>query len=120
MSFSSKSAELQKARSIVGSAIQAKQRRGRLQRCRALLRELDPNNPPAMVHAREFSWQYRALRERVHMFSERLSSVDDQERVSDYRLEKAEVAIALSLRYFHDALQDERQHDDDDSADSKP
>lgn len=114
----SSQAELQKACNIAGSAIKTTQRNGRLQRCRALLRELDPNKPPAKVHAREFHWQYRALRERVHLFSERLSSVEDQERASDYRLEKAEVAIDLSLRYFHEALQPERQLDDEDVTDS--
>lgn len=104
MNYSSRAAAFQRAREITSSAISTKRRGSRLLRCRALLRELDPNHPPARVHPREFSWQYRALRERVHVFSEKLSSVNEKEPVADQQLYRAEAAIELSLNFFHDAL----------------
>jgi len=84
--------------------MQSSRRRQRLQQCRELIREIDPNKPPSAVQAREFDWQYRALRERVHLYSEQLEAANDPEASSDYWLRKTEMAVELSLRYFHDVL----------------
>jgi hypothetical protein len=113
MRYFSKIAELVEARRIAHSALQAASGQTRLQRCRALLDELDPDRPPTAAQAREFHWQYRALRERVHLYSERLDAVGAAERAFDYRLRKTETAIELSLQYFRDALTSCRGLDDD-------
>jgi hypothetical protein len=117
MSYTSRTIVHRNARDIAGSAIDSSRRRVRLKRCRALLRELDPDRPPAAVQAREFHWQYRALRERVHLYSEHLEAVEDPEGASDYGLLKTEMAVKSSLRYFCEVLeplpeQDDGEHDD--------
>ena len=112
MSYTSRTAEHRNARDIAGSAIDSSRRRVRLKRCRALLRELDPARPPPLVRAREFHWQYRALRERVHLYSERLRAATDPETASDQDLLKTEMAIESSLRYFCDVLEPRSGADD--------
>lgn len=118
MRYVSRTAVYQNARDLAGSAMQSSRRRQRLQRCRELLREIDPNKPPSAVHAREFDWQYRALRERVHLYSERLEAANDAEASSDYRLRKTELAVELSLRYFHDVLTPANQADGEEGGDN--
>jgi hypothetical protein len=118
MSYTSRTTEHRNARHIAGSAIDSSRRRLRLKRCRALLRELDPEKPPAAVHAREFRWQYRALRERVHLYSERLEAAKDPEGASDYGLLKTEMAVKSSLRYFCEVLEPKRRFEDDDGSES--
>lgn len=66
------------------------------------------------MHAREFHWQYRALRERVHLYSERLAAAEDPEGASDYRLLKTEMAVKSSLRYFCEVLEPEPRSEDED------
>ena len=78
--------------------------RRKLDYCRALLAEMDPQHPPHTAQAREFSWQYRALRERVAVYSACLEAAPDRARASQRALEKAQFAIDLSLQYFHDVL----------------
>lgn len=118
MSYISRSAEHRTARHIAGSAIESPRRRVRLKRCRALLRELDPERPPVTVHPRQFHWQYRALRERVHLYSEWLAAAKDPEAASDYGLLKTEMAVKSSLRYFCSVLEPEPRPEDDDVTDN--
>lgn len=115
MTYSSRASEHLRAQQIVGSAIHSSKGSRRLQCCRALLEQLDPDKPPVTAQAREFRWQYRALRERVHLYSESLENVNDPEKTSDFGFHKAETAIDLSLRYFQDVLPDES---DDDGAEN--
>jgi hypothetical protein len=117
MSYTSRSADHLKARKIVSAAIDSRQRHWRLQRCRALLDQLDPNEPPVSAQAREYRWQYRALRERLHLFSERLETTENPERSSDHRLEQVEAAIELSLQYFNDVLAHTRPKKDSEDRD---
>lgn len=114
MRYTSRTTEHRNARHIAGSAIDSSRRRVRLKRCRALLRELDPEKPPVTARAREFQWQYRALRERVHLYSERLEAARDPEGASDYGLLKTEMAVKSSLRYFCEVLEPEPRPEDDD------
>lgn len=114
MSYISRTTAYRNARDLAGSAMNSSRGQLRLQRCRALLRELDPDKPPAAVHAREFRWQYRALRERVHLYSERLEAANDARPPGDYSLQKAEMAIELSLQYFRDVLAPKPSPDEDD------
>jgi len=113
MRYSARTTVYRNARNLAGSAIDSARGHLRLEQCRALLRELDPDKPPTAAHAREFQWQYRALRERVHLYSERLAAVGDPGGSCDYNLRKAETAIELSLRYFCDVLAPSRKPDDD-------
>jgi len=103
------------ARHIAGSAMNSSRGQIRLQRCRALLQEIDPDRPPTAVHAREFRWQYRALRERVHLYSERLAAAESAPP-NDSGLQKAEMAIELSLQYFNDVLAPKHGIDDEEGA----
>ena len=75
-----------------------------LKRCRALLREISPEEPPATAKHREFEWQCRALRERVHLYSCKLADVAERGSWGDPELLKIELAIERSLRYFHNVL----------------
>lgn len=113
MSYTSRTILHRNARYIAGSAIESSRRRVRLKRCRALLKELDPDRPPAAVQGREFRWQYRALRERVYLYSERLEAAKDPEGASDYGLLKTEMAVKSSLRYFCEVLEPEPRPEDD-------
>lgn len=97
------------ARKLAGSAANSSRGALRLTRCRALLARLDPERPPPYVHAKEFRWQYRALRERVHLYSERLAAARDPVHAPDSRLLKAEFAIELSLQYFQDVFTPQRE-----------
>jgi hypothetical protein len=108
------------ARKLAGSAANSSRGPARVTRCRALLARLDPDRPPPYVHAGEFRWQYRALRERVHLYSERLAATTDPIAAPDSRLLKAEFAIELSLQYFQDVLTPQREIAgcDDDEHDS--
>lgn len=117
MRYSSRVTAYRNARDLAGSAIDASQGHVRLQRCRALLRELDPDRPPVSAQSREFKWQYRALRERVYLYSERLAEIDRGQHVTDSALRKAEMALDLSLRYFCDILTPRQQIEADESAD---
>ena len=81
------------ARKLAGSAANSSRGPTRLTRCRALLARLDPERPPPYVHAKEFRWQYRALRERVHLYSERLAAARSA-------LEPA-TAVAIDERTLH-------------------
>lgn len=112
MSYSFRRAEHRKALDIAGSALSASHRTRRLQRCHALLRQLDPSKPPVTAPPREFQWQCRALRERVHLYSERLAEIDDPDAVQDQTLNKTEWAIALSLNYFQNVLAPPEDSDD--------
>jgi len=114
MSYHSRLTAHRNARHIAGFAIDSSRRRVRLQRCHALLRELDPDRPPTAVHAREFQWQYRALRERVYLYSERLAAARDPEGASDYGLLKTEMVVKSSLRYFCEVLEAAPDAEDDD------
>lgn len=76
----------------------------RLSRCYQLLDGLNPDRPPATVRRKEFRWQYRALLERVQLYSERLAAAENPVDSPDPALQRAEFAIELSLRYFHDVL----------------
>ena len=80
----------------------------KLRYCRVLLSDLDPQRPPLAAQAREFSWQYRALSERVDVLSDRLAvSGRDRSEPLDESLRKAEAAVDLSLQYFQDVLKDD-------------
>lgn len=116
MRYTSRIAVSRSARSIASSALDANAGHSRLKRCRALLRVLDPERPPTSDQAREFRWQYRALRERVHLYSERLEALEDSSHCHEHDLHKAETAIELSLEYFKNALSPDRGLDDDDES----
>jgi hypothetical protein len=89
-------------------------RRARLRRGRALLKVLDPARPPALVRPREFQWQYRALRERVHVYSELLDDGAAAASLATHSaIERAEAAVNLSLQYFDDVLAPKSDADDD-------
>lgn len=89
-------------------------RRARLRRGRALLKVLDPNRPPALVRPREFQWQYRALRERVYVYSELLDDGSTESTLAGFSaLERAEAAVNLSLQYFDDVLAPKSDADDE-------
>jgi hypothetical protein len=88
-------------------------RQARLRRCRALLKVLDPDRPPALVRPREFQWQYRALRERAYRYSELLDGRADVGFARHSALERAEAAVNLSLQYFDDVLAPKSDADDE-------
>jgi len=115
MPYSSRVEAISHARSIASSALDASAGHQRLRQCRALLRALDPERPPSTEQAREFRWQYRALLERVHLYSERLEVVDKSLQRHDLALQKAETALELSLQYFRTALAPDFGLDDDDA-----
>jgi hypothetical protein len=121
MRYTSKIIAHSNANSIARAALAADESRARLGRCRELLEQLDPHRPPTAAQAREFRFQYRALRERVYLYSERLDALDALDasrRRYDHVLQKAETALELSLQYFRDVLTLEQRlngdSDDDD------
>jgi hypothetical protein len=118
MRYTSRLAAAAAASNIARAALDADDRRSRLLRCHALLSQLDPDRPPVATQAREFRWQYRALRERVQLYAERLTVVEAAYRSYDGALQKAEAAIELSLQYFCDVLDTGRDLDDDGDADA--
>ena len=71
-----------------------------LTRCHALLDNLDPKRPPGRTTRKEFMWQYRALKERVEVYRQLLSSAGRFGVDSTTSLQKAETALVLSLQYF--------------------
>lgn len=85
----------------------------RLNRCQQLLNKLDPDRPPPDVQPKEFRWQYLALRERVHVYTQCLADADGPPHQPDSALVKAEFAIGMSLRYFHDAFSQKHDVEDD-------
>jgi hypothetical protein len=89
--------------------------RARLTRCRQLLDRLNPDRPPPTVRVREFRWQCRALRERTHLYAERLAKSGDPDKAVDSKLQRAEFAVDLSLRYFQDVLTPKSDSDDESS-----
>ena len=76
----------------------------KLEICRELLQRLDPDRPPLEATPREYDWQLRALRERLHVYEQRLRSAPEDKQASSLGLHKAEMAIDLSLRFFEDVL----------------
>jgi len=78
-----------------------------------ILRRLDPEHPPRTTTAREYRWQYRALRERVQVYSDRLENAPDPVSAQETALMKAELAIDLSLNYFQDVLSPKSEDDDE-------
>lgn len=113
MPYTAKIDSISNAREIAVSALATDAAHLRLSRCRALLSKLDPDSPPPAAQPREFRWQYRALLERVHLYSECIEAVDDPLRSSDYALRKAETAVELSLQYFRNVLTLSRSLDGD-------
>jgi hypothetical protein len=104
-----------RAFNLAGIAMNAASGEFRVHRCRALLQVLDPDHPPASVNGREFRWQYRALLERVRVYSERLERAQASSGLTDLRLQRTEAAIDLSLRYFRDVLTPDEDPEDDES-----
>jgi hypothetical protein len=78
-----------------------------------ILRKLDPEHPPRSTTRREFRWQYRALRERIHAYAERLENTPAPATAQEPALVKAELAIDLSLNYFQDVLSPRTEDDDE-------
>ena len=78
-----------------------------------ILRRLNPELPPRTTTAREFRWQYRALRERIHVYSECLEKTPDSAGPQEPALAKAELAIDLSLNYFQDVLAPRTENDEE-------
>jgi hypothetical protein len=113
MRYTSRARQHRTARDIAGAAMSANRAQLRLQRCRALLGELDPDRPPTTAQAREFRWQYRALRERVHLYSQCLEAIPNASPADDYAMRKAETALELSLQYFRNVLTPRHGSDDD-------
>jgi hypothetical protein len=109
-----------KAFDIAGAAIETSKRSRRLKSCFALLQQLDPDKPPSSTHAREFRWQYRALRERVQLYSERLAATEDPDEARGSELNQTEWAIELSLTYFRDVLAHSHPDLHDDATDQDP
>lgn len=105
----------QRAFNLAGIAMNAASGEFRVHRCRALLQVLDPEHPPPRVNAREFRWQYRALLERVRVYSERLERAQASRGVPDLRLQRTEAAIDLSLRYFRDVLTPDEDPEEDET-----
>lgn len=75
-----------------------------LSRCDTLLESLDPRCPPQRATQKEFRWQYRALKERIEVYRQVLSSADRHSAASTASLQKAETALVLSLQYFNSVL----------------
>ncbi len=93
--------------------LRGRSRRAKLRYCRMILRKLNPERPPRTTTEREFRWQYRALRERIHVYSECLENVPDPVNAQEPSLVKAELAIDLSLNYFQDVLAPRTEDDDE-------
>lgn len=72
--------------------------------CRGLLNDLDPKKPPLDANSKEFRWQYRALQERVSVYSECLAELVGSPQSQPEDLRKATAALNLSLDYFEDVL----------------
>jgi hypothetical protein len=85
-------------------ADQSSWRRDKVEVCRSLVDTLDPNRPPAQTTPKEYEWQLRALRERLYVYEQLVRSRAQAKDFSDFRLQKAETALELSLRYFQDVL----------------
>jgi len=75
-----------------------------LETCRALLETLDPERTPPRTTPKEYAWQIRALRERVEVYERLSRSAEASKAPADALLQRAEVALDLSLRYFEDLL----------------
>lgn len=89
-----------------------------LERCRILERELNPGQVPFGANQREFAWQYRAFRERLHEYErliDRLGELPDlKPGDTEHRLMRVERAIHVSLEYFQNAFERSRQGEEDD------
>lgn len=79
-------------------------RRALLSRCQRLSRRLRPNLPPEGSSANEFAWQCRALAERVQTYEALLSGGEEAAVLAapqlEYRLQRLETALNVSLEYF--------------------
>lgn len=117
MSYAYKKYDYRGARQIARAAIRSPKPGRRLKCCQELLRQLDPKRPPVTTTSNEFRWQYLALRERVQVYAEWLSTVDEQGPDSEIAMYKAENAIVRSLNYFCEALQERKPEDDESDLD---
>ena len=89
-----------------------------LNRCQRLSSRLRPNLPPEGSSASEFAWQCRALAERVQSYeallggSEEFATLPAAHR--EYRLQRLETALNVSLEYFRRVFLDFPSDSDED------
>lgn len=89
-----------------------------LSRCQRLSRRLRPNLPPEGSSASEFAWQCRALAERVQTYQALLGGSEEFAALPaahlEYRLQRLETALNVSLDYFRRVYLDLPAEGDDD------
>lgn len=89
-----------------------------LTRCQRLSRRLRPNLPPEGSSASEFAWQCRALAERVQTYQALLGGSEEFAVLPaahlEYRLQRLETALNVSLEYFRRVFLDLPSESDDD------
>jgi hypothetical protein len=89
-----------------------------LSRCRRLSSRLRPNLPPEGSSAGEFAWQCRALAERVRSYEALLGDSEEFAALPaahvEYRLQRLETALHVSLEYFRRVFLDFPSESDDD------
>ena len=89
-----------------------------LSRCQRLSSRLRPNLPPEGSSASEFAWQCRALAERVRSYEALLGDSEEFAALSaahiEYRLQRLETALNVSLEYFRRVFLDFPSDNDDD------
>lgn len=89
-----------------------------LSRCQRLSRRLRPNLPPEGSSASEFAWQCRALAERVQSYEALLGGSEEFAALPaahlEYRLQRLETALNVSLDYFRRVFLDFPSENDDD------
>ena len=75
-----------------------------LERCRALLRDLEPDRPPCRAERDEYRWQYEALLERTDRYAALVARpLAPAERIES-NVRRAELALEVSLEYFERLL----------------
>lgn len=89
-----------------------------LSRCQRLSRRLHPNLPPEGSSPGEFAWQCRALAERVQTYEALLGGSDEFAVLPaahvEYRLQRLESALNVSLDYFRRVFLDLPSDSDED------
>ena len=75
-----------------------------LERCRALLRDLEPDRPPCRAERDEYRWQYEALLERTDRYAALVARPLAPAQRIESNVRRAELALEVSLEYFERLL----------------